>query len=56
MNKRLAKKLRKEMNSWTVDSPVRHRRSTFLKAWKYEIKELFVRIRKQESNLPKEQQ
>ena len=36
MNRRIAKKLRKEMISWkSVDSPVRHCTSSFRKAWKF---------------------
>lgn len=38
MNRRIAKKLRKEMISWkSVDSPVRHCPSSFRKAWKIEM-------------------
>ncbi len=49
MNKRLLKKLKKEMNSWTKDSKVRHRRSTFKKAWKFESEEN-LKISKKKEN------
>jgi hypothetical protein len=39
MNKRISKKLKKEMDSWNKDSLVRHSLSTFKKVWKVEIEE-----------------
>jgi hypothetical protein len=50
MNKRIAKKLKKEMDSWNKDSLVRHSLSTFKKAWKLEIEMAIEKSKKEEQS------
>lgn len=50
MNKRIAKKLKKEMDSWNKESLVRQSLSTFKKVWKLEVEMAIEKTKKEEQS------